>query len=271
MTSKAKILVVDDEANIRSFLDQILTNDGYTVQAVESGEAALELIPAREFDLALIDLNLAGIGGMDVIGALSQQSPDTVVIILTAYASLDTAVEALRHGAHDYLFKPCKSTELRESVRKGLLNRQSAIQQRNLLSHLEQMTSSLEDIHAAVTNPDNELPATPGNASDTEGRFLQLGGLIVDFLRHVITVDGRLLELSPTEFDLLTYLIRQAPRVISPQELMREVQGYDTEQWEASETVRQHVRRLRQKIKKSTGRTDVVRTVRGVGYTVDDE
>lgn len=97
---------------------------------------------------------------------------------------------------------------------------------------------------------------------------MQRGSLIVDLLRHVITVDGHLLDLSPTEFDLLTHLIRKAPQVVSSQDLVRDVQGYESEQWEASETIRQHIYRIRQKIKEAAGRTNVIRTVRGVGYTI---
>jgi DNA-binding response OmpR family regulator len=94
--------------------------------------------------------------------------------------------------------------------------------------------------------------------------------LIVDFMRHVMTLDGHLLELSPTEFDLLAYLASEAPRVISPQELVREVQGYESEAWEARDTVRYHVYRIRRKAKAATGRTDIIRTVRGVGYTMGE-
>ncbi|MDY7075347.1 MAG: response regulator transcription factor [Chloroflexota bacterium] len=271
MISTAKILVVDDEANIRASLEEILTRDGYQVVAVGSGEAALELVSgaAHTFDLALIDLKMEGVGGIEVLAALRQQSPDTVAIVLTAHASLETAVDALRHGAHDYLFKPCKPAELRESIRKGLLSNQEA-RQRDLLRQIEHMADSLEDIRATIVSQVDRPPSTVVQPTEGPRRFLQREGLIVDFLRHVITVDGHLLDLSPTEFDLLSYLIREAPRVIPPQELVREVQGYESEQWEASETVRQHVYRVRQKIKEATGRVDVIRTVRGVGYRVGE-
>ena len=109
--STARILVVDDESSIRLFLEETLTNDGHQVVSAVSGEEALVLIAEQSFDLALLDLNLTGIGGMEVLAALRRQSPDTVVIILTAHASLETAVEALRQGAHDYLFKPCKTVQ----------------------------------------------------------------------------------------------------------------------------------------------------------------
>lgn len=282
MDGTAKILVVDDEPGIRFFLEEMLVRDGHQVVTVDSGGAALDLVGTEEFDLALIDLKLQDISGLEVLAALSQQMPDTVVIVLTAHASLETAVEALRQGAHDYLFKPCKTIELRESIRRGLINRQQKIRQRALLQQLEQLLASgLQDLRAAIVDPSAEHRATSDveelaevlqddEPAQDHDRFLHRAGLIVDLMRHVITLEGQLLELSPTEFDLLAHLISEAPRVIPPQELVREVQGYEAEQWEASETVRYHIYRIRQKIKEATGREDVIRTVRGVGYTINE-
>jgi len=268
MLPTAKILVVDDEVNIRTSLKEMLARDGHQVVTAESGEAALALLSTHEFDLALIDLKLTGIGGIEVLTALRQRSPDTVAIVLTAHASLETAVEALRKGAHDYLFKPCKPTELRESIHRGLCDRQGA--QHKLLRQVEQMTSSLGDIRTTILEQIEKSPPATVQPPERQHRFLQRGKLIVDLLRHVITVGGHLLDLSPTEFDLLVCLIRKAPQIVSPQELVRDVQGYESEQWEASETIRQHIYRIRQKIKQVAGRTNVIRTVRGVGYTIDE-
>ncbi len=280
---------MDDELGIRLFLEETLTSDGHQVVTVESGEEALALIAEQSFDLALLDLNLTGIGGMEVLAALRQQAPDTVIIILTAHATLETAIEALQQGAHDYLFKPCKMVQLRQSIRQGLLNRQQELQQRNLLHQLEQnLTSGLETLRATIIDQPTVTPEHPQEPSFTapihppellsstaqpiqeQECFLQRGGLIVDFSRYVITLDGCMLELSPTEFDLLVYLISQAPQVASPQQLVHEIQGYKSEQREASEIMRQHIRRLRRKIKKATGRTNVIRTVRGVGYIISE-
>ena len=270
MVSAARILVVEDEANIRSLLEDMLTRDGYNVETVESGEAALERTNTQLFDLALIDLKLPGMNGIQLMEALRQQLPEIVVIVLTAHASLETAVEALRQGAHDYLFKPCKSVELLESVRKGLMKRQSAVRKQDLLSQLDSLTTSLEDIRASMTG-EHEAPATEAaQPSAAPRRFLQSGELVVDLLHHVITLNGRQIEVTATEFDLLAYMLSQLPRVVPPQELIREVQGYDSEQWEASDTVRSHIYHIRQKIKEATGRTDVIRTVRGVGYTIGE-
>ncbi len=266
------ILVIDDEPNIRFFLEKVLTRDGYRVIAVESGETALFLLQDQEFDVALIDLKLDGINGMEVLTALRERCPYTAVIVLTGYASVETAVKALRHGAHDYLFKPAKADELRESVRTGLRKRNRELRRQHLLEHLEQnLASSLENIRTTVVE---QAPPPSLNTSDDETddpeevRFLRHGALLVDIMRHTITLDGQNLKLSPTEFDVLAYLVAEAPRVISPEEIVQEVQGYDCEPWEARDTVRYHIYRIRGKIKDATGRENVIRTVRGVGYAL---
>ncbi|HET90929.1 MAG TPA: response regulator transcription factor [Chloroflexi bacterium] len=272
MPPTAKILIIDDEANIRASLKEMLIRDDHEVVTTESGEAALKLLETDTFDLALIDLKLGGIGGIEVLKALRERSPDTIAIVLTAHASLETAVEALRRGAHDYLFKPCKPTELRESIQRGLLNRQTPSKSR-LLDQIESMASDLEAIRSTILEQESRpRPTLPHTITGKDpGRFLQYQGLIVDRLRHAITVDGYLLDLSPTEFNLLSYLVTQVPKVVSPKEIAREVQGYDSDQWEASEAIRQHVYRIRQKIKEAGCSRDVVNTVRGVGYTIAEQ
>jgi len=273
MAGPASILIVDDDPGVRFVLEETLARDGHQVTTVESGEAALQCIAAQPFDLALVDLKLGqGIDGLQVLAELRQKSPDTIVIILTAHATLETAIEALRQGAHDYLFKPCQVVERRESVRTGLLKRQQAVQQRDLLSQLTQRLAE-ERIASPAHSAGQvvERPAafrTGAEPLDEQVRFLRRGGLIIDLMRHVITLDGRMLELSPTEFALVAYLASEAPRVISHQELVRAVQGYECAPWEARETLRYHIHRIRQKIRQATSRTDVICTVRGIGYTL---
>ncbi len=269
--SEAKILVIEDEANIRSSLEQILTQDGYHITAVDSGEAALRRLTHHSFDLAIIDLKLPGVDGIEVLTTLTQQSPETATIILTAHASLETAVSALRQGAHDYLFKPCDPLELRESVRQGLSNRHtmSTSQQKMLIDQLETLRQSLDELQTTMVQAP-QPPYMPSKPAPEQRRFIQHGNLTVDFLQHVITLDSHILDLTPTEFDLLAYLIRQAPRIVSSKELIREVQGYESEQWEAKETVRSHIYHIRRKIKSTVGKKEIIRTVRGVGYTIND-
>ncbi len=271
MNTTVRILVVDDDVAVRGYLEALLVGEGYQVVTAESGQAALEHIAAQAFDLALIDLKMPGVDGMQVLAALRQQTPDTAAIVLTAHGSLETAVEALRHGAYDYLFKPCKTVEIRKSVRAGLHKRQRELRQREVMARLQGLASSVREIYSFT---DEQLPIPPleleHELDDEQVRFLHRGDLIVDFVRHVITLDGHLLELTPTEFDLLVYIASEAPRVVSPRELVREVQGYESEAWEAGDIARTHIYNIRQKISSVTGRKDVIRTVRGVGYTVED-
>lgn len=271
MEATPKILVVDDEKALSLFLAETLTRDGYEVTVANSGEKALDYIAKAEFDVVLLDLKLGDIDGTDILTTLHLQSPGTVTILLTAHASLETAIQALRQGAHDYLFKPCKTVELRQSIRRGLATRQREIQHRHLLRQIQHLTNQLEDVHPISP----ESPLTTHTSLNKKGvnnaqQILKCGDLIVDFIKHVVTLDGVLLELSPTEFNLLAYLVEETPRVITPKELVHEVQGYQTEQWEASETVRSHIYHIRQKIKKATGRKDIIRTVRGRGYSINE-
>ena len=264
----ATILIVDDEPAVRSFLRDVLVEEHRRVVSVESAEEALKGIGAEEFDLVLLDLRLKGAGGMVVLDELHARWPDTAVIVLTAHATMETAIEALRRGAHDYLFKPCTVVELRESARSALRERQRKLRQRELLAELRRsLGDSLEQLDGLDVG---QLPLRPFSADIPweDGRFQRHADLIVDLTRHRITLGGHLLELSPTEFDLLAYMVTEAPRVVSPRELVRAVQGYDCAPEEARDIARSHIYNIRQKIKDLTDGRDVVRTVRGVGYTL---
>ncbi len=113
------ILVIDDEDSICYFLERFLSREGYQVVAASSGEAALARLASTEFDVVLLDLKMKGVSGLDVLADLRQRWPATSIIILTAHASLESAVEALRHGAHDYLFKPCKTRRFARERARG--------------------------------------------------------------------------------------------------------------------------------------------------------
>jgi len=269
MMKNAHVLVVDDEEGIRFFLEQLLQRDGHYTVAVDSGEAALERIAAQEFDLVLLDLRMQGIGGMQVLAALRARWPDSPVIVLTAHASLDSAMEALRQGAHDYLFKPSQAVQVRESIRTALIKRESALRQRELLALLTRQLTGTDLLLPMAPASDASLPAPAAESDEHQARFLQKGELIVDFMRHIVTLDGHVLELSPTEFALLAYLCSEAPRVVSAQELVHAVQGYECEPWEARETLRYHIHRIRHKVNEATHRPDIIRTVRSVGYTLN--
>lgn len=275
MNHTIQVLVVDDEPNVRASLQEILTRDGYQVTTAADGETALALIAVQEFDIALIDLKMKGIGGVEVLKAIRQRWPATITIVLTAHASLETAVEAVRQGAHDYLFKPCAPAQLRESIQRGLQNRQTVQQQSTLLRQLEEMASNLAEIRSTLletpTSPEAPLAtsATPSRETGKSTRFIQHGKLVLDLMRHVATFEDHLLDLTPMEFNLLSFLMQEAPRTVSPQEIVQHVGGFESERIEASEIVRQHIYRIRKKVRQIDRQAEIIRTVRGIGYTVE--
>ena len=101
-----RILVVDDERTARVSLAEILRMEGYEVVAVEGGDAAVLFLKAQDFDVVLCDLKMPDVNGLEVLSACKEYRPATEFVLLTAYGTLDTAVDALRHGACDYLLKP---------------------------------------------------------------------------------------------------------------------------------------------------------------------
>ena len=119
-----RILVVDDEENVLVTIEAILRMDGYDIDTAVSGERALELIGQNDYDVVLTDLRLEDMSGQDILAAIRQRSPATVSVMLTGYASLESALAALREGAYDYLIKPSDPEELRATVRRGFERRQ---------------------------------------------------------------------------------------------------------------------------------------------------
>lgn len=120
MTNKRKILLVDDEKIIRMTLSRKLRNTGYEVTLAENGEQAKELIDKNVFDLIITDVVMKEVSGIEVLHHVKEVSPDTVVILITGYGSMESVVEALRQGAHDYIVKPCDNEEVLMRIAKGI-------------------------------------------------------------------------------------------------------------------------------------------------------
>ncbi len=263
-----KILIVEDEKHNLIILERLLSLEGYDITSVSNGEDALALSDPGGFDVAILDVNLGhGIGGMEVLAHFREHAPDTSILLLTGNGTLETAVEALRQGAHDYLLKPAKAKEIHASVRRGLEKRRKRKEQRKREAILLQLEQNLEESLNRLRGTTTETKAI--ESEEREGQYLVQGNIEVNLPRHRIKINGRELDLSRTEYALLVYLIAEAPRIIGPQELVRQIQGYAVAQEEASAVTRTHIYRLRQKIDAVAPGQNVVRTVRGVGYTVD--
>ncbi len=259
-TRSPRILVVDDEATTRISLAELLRLEGYDVTIAASGEEALDIITRNPpFDLMVLDIKMPGMDGLQLTEAVQQRSRDTVIILLTAFGTLETAIQALRRGAHDYLLKPCPIPQILESVRKGLNKRYQEHQRRELVSRLEQTLSELRAIEKSDSPPP---PPSP-----TAERYLEVQDVRLDRERHLVWVRNRSVDLTPTEFKLLSYLMEHADQVCSPQQLVRQAQGYETDPWGARAIVRVHIRRLRRKLEPDPTHPRYIVNMRGVGYT----
>ena len=115
-----RILLVDDEANVRTVFSDVLRKESYIVKAVKDGPEAIKAIDEDNFDLALVDLRMPCMDGIEVLKNIKKRKPQIPVIIYTGYGSITTAVEAMRKGATDYLNKPFSPEDLKSSIRKAL-------------------------------------------------------------------------------------------------------------------------------------------------------
>lgn len=137
MTAQDSILIVDDQQIVRDSLSAILKNCGYEITAVSSAKEAVQYLHREAFSLVLTDLRLDGESGLDIIEHVKQHYPQTMVILLTAYASIDSAISALRRGAYDYLIKPCNIEDLKHTVKRCLDRRRQGIENEQLREELE--------------------------------------------------------------------------------------------------------------------------------------
>jgi DNA-binding NtrC family response regulator len=115
-----RILIIEDEETLRESLKRILVKEGYEVAAVDSAEAALPLLAMQSFDVIVSDIILPGVSGMEFLKSCRQKNPDLIVIIMTAYATIESAVEAIRAGAYEYIVKPVQHENLKTIIKKAL-------------------------------------------------------------------------------------------------------------------------------------------------------
>ncbi|MBI5671388.1 MAG: response regulator [Chloroflexi bacterium] len=228
----ARILVVDDEGAIRYSVSKTLQRIGYEVDEASSGEEALETMGKREYDVVLTDIRMPGLTGVELLKRIKEVSPDAIVILMTGYASLGTAVESLRLGAHDYLIKPSSSQDIRQSVARGVERARNLKRRRALLdairSNVFELTHADVENASAVYHDDDDqpmpgVPAYEPPPTEPVNANMTLGPLTIYPGRYQISVGDQPIDLTPTEFDLLLYLAAHRGRVVSCHELVREV------------------------------------------------
>lgn len=235
---KSNVLVVDDEPVARQSLTDILKLEGYIVTSAPNGQAAVEYVRTHPIDLMIVDLRMPGMDGLEVVQVVNQISPETEVILLTAFGSTETAIQALRLRIHDYLLKPVSPAQILASVKKGLSRRSSK-------SRVSVTSADMDDAIELVTLKD---------------------GTTVDLSRRQIKHKSKVEHLTPAEGRLLRILMENEGKVFSHRELVLLVQGYDTSQREAPEILRPLVSRLRHKLEQFPSLSEKVVSVRGTGY-----
>ncbi|MBN2391944.1 MAG: response regulator transcription factor [Anaerolineae bacterium] len=257
-----RILVVDDEAAERITLGEVLRLEGYHVTLAASGEQALAIVRQEPmFDLAILDLRLPGMDGLQVLDGIRRISSETIVILITGYGTLETAVQALRKGAYDFLLKPSPVEEVLVAVRRALSELKAGRHRRLLISQLQNTLQAL----VATTDGLMGVEALSALEKEDDGTTV-VGDIQIDKGKHMVTYRGQPVELTPTEFRLLECLVGRVGEVCTPQELVRCAQGYDTDAWGARSIVRVHIRRLRRKLEPDPENPRYILNVRGVGY-----
>ena len=243
---KSNILIVDDEPIARQSLTDILKLEGYNVMSLPNGQAAVEHVRTHPVDLMIVDMRMPGMSGLEVIQVVNQVSPETEVILLTAYGSTDSAIQALRLRIHDYLLKPASPAQVIQSVKKGLARRSAKLRIKS---------GSVETVET----------------DDAIHEFAFKDGTVVDLSRRQIRHKNKTEHLTPAEGRLLQILMRNEGKVFSHRELVLLVQGYDTSQREAPEILRPLVSRLRHKLEQFPALADRVSSVRGTGYIYEGD
>jgi DNA-binding response OmpR family regulator len=263
MNSNGHILIVDDEASLRQTLARILQRAEYEVTTTANGNEALKLLSQHAFDLVYLDIRMPDISGLEVLKMIHARYPELPVILFTAQPDLNSAVEAVRSGAIDYLLKPLKPQTIIERTRSILINKQKERRKRELQRQIDTLQAELSSL-------EREDSSQPGEASQqrdvADDRFLKRGLLTLDMLTRRVTLNERVVNLPPTSFDYLLVLARHTPNVVDYQTLVSEAQGYETDPHEAQELTKWHIHHIRQVLEPDARNPIYVINVRGTGY-----
>ena len=227
-----KILIVEDESNIARVIQLELEHEGYVTEIVSDGGKALEAVEQQDWSLILLDIMIPVFSGMEVLRRMRTTGNMTPVILLTARDTIVDKVSGLDLGANDYVTKPFEIEELLARIRVCL-----RINQTHVLT--EEKTTAF-----------------------------QLSNLVVNEKTRIVKRDERLIECTPREFDLLIFMLRHVNQVLSRDQILEQVWGFDY--FGDTNVVDVYIRYLRQKVDKPFT-TSLIHTVRGVGYVMREQ
>jgi two-component system alkaline phosphatase synthesis response regulator PhoP len=226
-----RILIVDDDADMRLLLAEYFRRLGFAVEEQESGDAALEPALAGQFDCLILDVSMPGMSGLELLKKVRERGVQTVALFLTAHDALADKVAGFEAGADDYLAKPFSPRELEYRV-EALLRRSGKIQ-----------------------------PADDGDQ-------IKVGDLVIDKRRHEVRLAGARIDLTPLEFQILELLAAEPGRAWSRNALLDQVWSTDYEGYQRN--IDPHINRLRKKLEADPKNPHYVLTVRGVGYKLNE-
>ena len=231
-TNGKKLMIVDDDADMRTLLAEYFRRLGFEVTEKESGQAALQAATGNRFDCFIFDVAMPEMSGLELLTKLRERGVETPTLFLTAHDLLDDRVAGFEAGADDYLAKPFSPRELEYRV-EALLRRSQGIAKQN------------------------------GN----EDR-LEIGDLVVDRRRHEVSRAGSKIDLTPLEFQILDLLASEPGRAWSRNDLLDRVWSTEYEGYQRN--IDPHINRLRKKLETDPKNPHYVLTVRGVGYKLNE-
>jgi DNA-binding response OmpR family regulator len=260
MSFTGKILIMDDEQALRQTLARILQRAGFEVTTAENGEQGLAFLETSEYDLVYLDIRMPGLSGLQVLDLVHTGHPGIPVILFTAQPDLNSALEALRRGAADYLLKPLKPDTIIEKTRSILETKQKEKRKHEIQVQIESLQAELKNLDENIPQVEKRpgLPAVE--------RYLKRGPLVLDLHARRVSINERLVNLPPTSFDYLLVLARHAPDVVDYQTLVAEAQGFKAEARESQELCKWHIHHVRQAIEPEPRNPTHVINVRGTGY-----
>jgi DNA-binding response OmpR family regulator len=264
MSLPGKILIIDDEPVLRQTLARILHQVGLEAVTAENGEQGLAYLEATSFDLVYLDIRMPGLAGLEILDIIRERYPGLPVVLFTAQPDVNSAVEALRRGATDYLVKPLKPELIIAKTQEILFARQKERRKREIMEQIEALQGELKILENQGELP--KVPAAPVQNVSTVERYIKRGQLVLDIHARRLNVGEQVVNLPPTSFDYLLVLARHAPNVVDYQTLVAEAQGYQTEPREAQDLTKWHIHHIRQAIEKDARNPTFLFNVRGIGY-----
>jgi len=264
MSMDGHILIIDDEASLRQTMARILQRAGYEVTTAENGQTGLALINEQPFDLVYLDIRMPDISGLDLLKTIHMKFPDLPVILFTAQPDLNSAVEAVRSGASDYLLKPLKPQTVIDRTNSILEKNQKERRKREIQRQIEALQNELTTLEKGVGEA--AIDSKPEQATAANDRHVKLGALMLDLYTRRVSINQTAVNIPPTSFDYLLVLVRHAPNVVDYQTLVSEAQGYETDPREAQELTKWHIHHIRQAIESDSRKPAHVINVRGTGY-----